>query len=202
MLRNGLSFSGTAPRATPARRSRSSASAIRPTGSGPRPCTATVGRRRLVHRHLATNHIGRFPIRAVIEPAGETPAAAAASRRRRSRSPSTAPRSPPSTAPASTAVSTACGETLHPTTIGVANRTLKCGTKVALYYRGRTMIVPVIDRGPYANHADWDLTQATGQALGIAGIGDDRRRVAAGAAAAAVQPDAPTAAARRRPPSR
>ena len=40
---------------------------------------------------------------------------------------------------------------------------------VYLYYRGRTMVVPVIDRGPYANHADWDLTEATDKALGIPG---------------------------------
>jgi rare lipoprotein A len=64
---------------------------------------------------------------------------------------------------------TACGQKLTKSTIGLANRTLKCGTKVAVYYQGRTMIVPVIDRGPYANGADWDLTEATGQALGIAG---------------------------------
>ncbi len=31
------------------------------------------------------------------------------------------------------------------------------------------MVVPVIDRGPYANHADWDLTMATGKALGVTG---------------------------------
>ena len=64
---------------------------------------------------------------------------------------------------------TACGQTLRPGTIGVANRTLKCGTKVAVYWHGRTMIVPVIDRGPYANHADWDLTNATAKAMGIDG---------------------------------
>jgi rare lipoprotein A len=64
---------------------------------------------------------------------------------------------------------TACGRRLTKTTIGVANRTLKCGSPVAILYRGKTLIVPVIDRGPYANHADWDLTQATGQALGISG---------------------------------
>jgi rare lipoprotein A (peptidoglycan hydrolase) len=64
---------------------------------------------------------------------------------------------------------TACGQTLRRSTIGVANRTLKCGTKVAVYYHGRTMIVPVIDRGPYANHADWDLTEATAKAMGIDG---------------------------------
>ncbi len=64
---------------------------------------------------------------------------------------------------------TACGQRLTPQMLGVANRTLKCGTPVAIYYRGRTIVVPVIDRGPYANHADWDLTQATATALGIDG---------------------------------
>jgi rare lipoprotein A len=64
---------------------------------------------------------------------------------------------------------TACGQVLRRTTLGVANRTLKCGTPVAVYYRGQMIVVPVIDRGPYANNADWDLTQATAAALGISG---------------------------------
>jgi rare lipoprotein A (peptidoglycan hydrolase) len=51
----------------------------------------------------------------------------------------------------------------------VANRTLPCGTPVALYYNGRTLVVPVIDRGPYANGADWDLTAATAKKLGVTG---------------------------------
>ena len=29
------------------------------------------------------------------------------------------------------------------------------------------MVVPVIDRGPYSNGADWDLTTAAGRALGV-----------------------------------
>jgi rare lipoprotein A len=62
---------------------------------------------------------------------------------------------------------TACGQILHKTTMGVAHRTLPCGTKVSLYYNGRTIVVPVIDRGPYANGADWDLTEATARALGM-----------------------------------
>jgi hypothetical protein len=69
---------------------------------------------------------------------------------------------------------TACGVTLTRSTLGTANRTLGCGTKVAVYYRGRMIVVPVIDRGPYANHADWDLTEATAQKLatpGVANIG-------------------------------
>jgi hypothetical protein len=62
---------------------------------------------------------------------------------------------------------TACGAVLKKPTLGVANRKLPCGTQVAIYYRGRTVVVPVIDRGPYANNANWDLTMATGRALGM-----------------------------------
>ena len=51
--------------------------------------------------------------------------------------------------------------------LGVAHRTLPCGTKVALLYKGRTITVPVVDRGPFANGARYDLTSATGQALGF-----------------------------------
>jgi hypothetical protein len=64
---------------------------------------------------------------------------------------------------------TACGVTLRRRTIGVANRTLKCGTEVQVYYNGRVLTVPVIDRGPYDHHATWDLTMATGRALGMQG---------------------------------
>jgi rare lipoprotein A len=61
----------------------------------------------------------------------------------------------------------ACGHTLTKHTLGVANKTLPCGTQVALAYQGRTMTVPVVDRGPYANNAHWDLTQATARALAM-----------------------------------
>jgi rare lipoprotein A len=63
--------------------------------------------------------------------------------------------------------STACGTILRRWTLGVANRTLPCGTPVAIFYAGRTLTVPVIDRGPYAHGANWDLTMATGKALGM-----------------------------------
>jgi rare lipoprotein A (peptidoglycan hydrolase) len=62
---------------------------------------------------------------------------------------------------------TACGQTLTPSTVGVANRTLPCGTLVKVTYRGQRLTVPVVDRGPYANNADWDLTAAAAQTLGI-----------------------------------
>lgn len=61
---------------------------------------------------------------------------------------------------------TACGVTLTAATLGVAHRTLPCGTSVALYRRGRTLVVPVIDRGPFVRGRSWDLTFATFRALG------------------------------------
>jgi rare lipoprotein A len=62
---------------------------------------------------------------------------------------------------------TACGQILRKTTLGVANRTLRCGTKVSILYHGRSITVPVIDRGPYTQGVYWDLTAATAQALGM-----------------------------------
>jgi hypothetical protein len=67
------------------------------------------------------------------------------------------------TAPAQT---TACGVPLEPWTLGVAHRTLPCGTPVALYWKGRSIVVPVIDRGPYVAGRSWDLTRETFLALG------------------------------------
>lgn len=64
---------------------------------------------------------------------------------------------------------TACGQRLRRTTLGVASRTLRCGTQVSILFRGRSIVVPVIDRGPYGNGANWDLTEATAQALGMTG---------------------------------
>ena len=60
---------------------------------------------------------------------------------------------------------TACGQKLKPGTVGVAHKRLPCGTKVAFRYRGRVIRTRVIDRGPYANHARWDLTQAAARQL-------------------------------------
>jgi rare lipoprotein A (peptidoglycan hydrolase) len=64
---------------------------------------------------------------------------------------------------------TACGQILTREVLGVAHRTLPCGTLVRLSYRGHSMVVPVIDRGPYAHGVTWDLTAAAAHALGVAG---------------------------------
>lgn len=66
---------------------------------------------------------------------------------------------------------TACGQTLTAATQGVAHKTLPCGTRVTLYYNGRTVRVPVIDRGPFVAGRDWDLTVATKRKLGFGSTG-------------------------------
>ena len=63
---------------------------------------------------------------------------------------------------------TACG--FH-AGLGVANRTLPCGTKVAFRYGGRSVTATVDDRGPYVGGRDWDLNQNTAAALGFGGVG-------------------------------
>jgi rare lipoprotein A len=63
---------------------------------------------------------------------------------------------------------TACGQTMTTTIVGVANRTLPCGTLVKVSYRGHLLTVPVIDRGPYSHiGADWDLTAEAARTLGV-----------------------------------
>lgn len=64
--------------------------------------------------------------------------------------------------------STACGQKMSKTILGVAHRTLPCGTKVSILYNGNTITVPVIDRGPYS-HANWDLTEGAARRLGFSG---------------------------------
>jgi hypothetical protein len=62
---------------------------------------------------------------------------------------------------------TACG---YHAGLGVANRTLPCGTRVAFHYGGRTVNAVVDDRGPYVGGRNWDLNQNTAAALGFAGV--------------------------------
>jgi rare lipoprotein A (peptidoglycan hydrolase) len=65
----------------------------------------------------------------------------------------------------------ACGGTLYAGKLGVAHKTLPCGTKVTLRHNGRRVRVPVIDRGPYVGGREYDLTEATAQRLGFHGHG-------------------------------
>lgn len=62
---------------------------------------------------------------------------------------------------------TACGLAMTTTLIGVAHRSLPCGTKVTFRNpdNGRTVTAPVVDRGPYVSGRQWDLTGGLCQRL-------------------------------------
>jgi len=64
-----------------------------------------------------------------------------------------------------------CGGTLGAGSLGVANKSLPCGTKVTFRHNGRVLRVPVIDRGPYVGGREYDLTAATARRLGFSGHG-------------------------------
>ena len=63
---------------------------------------------------------------------------------------------------------TACGLAYTKEIMGVAHRTLPCGTMVRFRnpYNGHQITVPVIDRGPYVAGRQWDLSGAACTALG------------------------------------
>jgi hypothetical protein len=114
-----------------------------------------------------TDHIGHFDLRARLAASGGGDGAAAAAALPTSAI--TVFRSTVATwfGPGFYGHRTACGQRLTHRLLGVAHRTLPCGTKVALLYKGRTITVPVVDRGPFAHGASYDLTSATAQALGV-----------------------------------
>jgi hypothetical protein len=64
-----------------------------------------------------------------------------------------------------------CGGTLTTSRLGVAHKTLPCGTKLTIRHGRRTVRVPVIDRGPYVAGREYDLTAATARRLGFYGHG-------------------------------
>jgi rare lipoprotein A (peptidoglycan hydrolase) len=114
-----------------------------------------------------TDHIGHFQLRAHLQTAGAGNTAAAAAALPTSEI--TVFRGARATwfGPGFYGRHTACGQVMTHRLLGVAHRTLPCGTKVALLYKGRTITVPVVDRGPFTNGASYDLSSATAQALGM-----------------------------------
>ena len=61
---------------------------------------------------------------------------------------------------------TACGQTFSDDIIGVAHRTLACGTRVRVTSpSGVSIVVPVIDRGPFVAGRSLDLSFALKAAL-------------------------------------
>jgi len=92
------------------------------------------------------------------------------------RAPASAPAAVPAAGTAGTVIAswygpgfygnrTACGQLYTPVIIGVAHKTLPCGTMLELEFRGRVVIVPVIDRGPFIAGRTLDLSNATRAAL-------------------------------------
>jgi rare lipoprotein A len=65
----------------------------------------------------------------------------------------------------------ACGGTLTAGTVGVAHKTLPCGTKLTLRNGNREVAARVVDRGPYVGGREFDLTAATKQRLGFGSTG-------------------------------
>ena len=66
---------------------------------------------------------------------------------------------------------TACGKRLGRGTVGVAHKTLPCGTHVTFYHGGHFVTVEVIDRGPFRRGVAWDLTAAAARELGFRSTG-------------------------------
>ena len=64
-----------------------------------------------------------------------------------------------------------CGGRLGTSQLGVAHKSLPCGTRVTLRHHGRVVRVPVIDRGPYVGAREYDLTAATARRLKFKGHG-------------------------------
>lgn len=60
---------------------------------------------------------------------------------------------------------TACGLRYTRETMGVAHRSLPCGTKVQFRFHSRVITVAVIDRGPYVAGRTWDLSGAACRVL-------------------------------------
>jgi rare lipoprotein A len=68
---------------------------------------------------------------------------------------------------------TANGETFNTNALTAAHRTLPFGTKVKVVNKktGRSVVVRINDRGPYAHGRVIDLSRASAQAIGIDGVG-------------------------------
>jgi hypothetical protein len=134
-------------------------------GTWRRMATTTAGARGVFVARWRSDHIGLFPIRVVS--AGDARGVRAAE-------------DPPSITvtvykpaiatwygPGFYGRKTACGQRMTRMLIGVAHRGLPCGRSVAILYKGRTIVAPVVDRGPFRDGATWDLTAAAAQQLGL-----------------------------------
>ncbi len=65
----------------------------------------------------------------------------------------------------------ACGGHMTPNMMGVAHKSLPCGTRITVRYRGRQVRVRVVDRGPYSGAREFDLGPGVRSALHFDGVG-------------------------------
>lgn len=65
---------------------------------------------------------------------------------------------------------TADGTPFDGTQFLVAHKTLPLGTKVRITYKGKSVVAPVRDRGPYIKGRTFDLSHAVAKALGFTGV--------------------------------
>src|SRR3954452_8900167 len=65
---------------------------------------------------------------------------------------------------------TACGGVLRADTEGVSHPVLPCGARIYITYGDTTVLVQVVDRGPYGPGREFDLTDALARRLGLRGV--------------------------------
>ncbi len=86
---------------------------------------------------------------------------------------------------------TASGERFNPNELTAAHRTLPLGSHVRVTYHGRSVIVRINDRGPFAGHRLIDLSRAAAEQIGLRRAGSGRVTLAVEDANAGDQADAP-----------
>jgi rare lipoprotein A len=135
-----------------------------PDGSWLGTATATVTRDGTFVARWRTDAIGQFTVRALIagaqaQAAAEAPLTTSVTIYRPARA--------TWFGPGFYGKHTACGQVMSHVLLGVAHRRLPCGTPVAVFFNGKALTVPVVDRGPFGTGAQYDLTSAAAQTLGV-----------------------------------
>jgi rare lipoprotein A len=83
---------------------------------------------------------------------------------------------------------TASGERFNPNELTAAHRTLPLGTRVKVTYHGRSVVVRINDRGPFAGHRMIDLSRAAAEEIGLRRAGSGKVTLAVQDAAEGDQP--------------
>ena len=73
---------------------------------------------------------------------------------------------------------TASGERFNPGDLTAAHRTLPLGSRVRVTYQGRSVVVRINDRGPFARGRVIDLSRAAAEQIGLRRAGSGRVELA------------------------